>query len=61
MRIKKLFFVVVFFVTFFLYYSAPESPETIELEINTLSVDGLVLWQGVVGSDPYLAVHMQST
>ncbi|TSL61242.1 Basement membrane-specific heparan sulfate proteoglycan core protein [Bagarius yarrelli] len=27
--------------------SAPESPETIELEINTLSADGLILWQGV--------------
>ncbi|XP_060793464.1 basement membrane-specific heparan sulfate proteoglycan core protein isoform X6 [Neoarius graeffei] len=27
--------------------STPESPETIELEINTVSADGLVLWQGV--------------
>uniref|UniRef100_A0A671K5R1 Basement membrane-specific heparan sulfate proteoglycan core protein-like n=1 Tax=Sinocyclocheilus anshuiensis TaxID=1608454 RepID=A0A671K5R1_9TELE len=27
--------------------SAPDSPETIELEINTVSKDGLVLWQGV--------------
>ncbi|KAK3547531.1 hypothetical protein QTP86_021514, partial [Hemibagrus guttatus] len=27
--------------------SAPESPETIELEIKTLSADGLILWQGV--------------
>ncbi|XP_052450996.1 basement membrane-specific heparan sulfate proteoglycan core protein isoform X25 [Carassius gibelio] len=27
--------------------SAPDSPETIELEINTVSRDGLILWQGV--------------
>ncbi|XP_036447334.1 basement membrane-specific heparan sulfate proteoglycan core protein [Colossoma macropomum] len=27
--------------------SSPDSPETIELEINTLSPDGLILWQGV--------------
>ncbi|XP_058618890.1 basement membrane-specific heparan sulfate proteoglycan core protein isoform X17 [Onychostoma macrolepis] len=27
--------------------SAPDSPETIELEINTVSKDGLILWQGV--------------
>ncbi|XP_026092563.1 basement membrane-specific heparan sulfate proteoglycan core protein-like isoform X5 [Carassius auratus] len=27
--------------------SAPDFPETIELEINTASEDGLVLWQGV--------------
>uniref|UniRef100_A0A672L9B0 Heparan sulfate proteoglycan 2 n=1 Tax=Sinocyclocheilus grahami TaxID=75366 RepID=A0A672L9B0_SINGR len=27
--------------------SAPDSPETIELEINTVAKDGLVLWQGV--------------
>uniref|UniRef100_A0A8C1UIE5 Heparan sulfate proteoglycan 2 n=1 Tax=Cyprinus carpio TaxID=7962 RepID=A0A8C1UIE5_CYPCA len=27
--------------------SAPDSPETIELEINTVSEDGLILWQGV--------------
>ncbi|XP_060751007.1 basement membrane-specific heparan sulfate proteoglycan core protein isoform X1 [Tachysurus vachellii] len=27
--------------------SAPETPETIELEIKTLSADGLILWQGV--------------
>ncbi|XP_051735859.1 basement membrane-specific heparan sulfate proteoglycan core protein isoform X14 [Ctenopharyngodon idella] len=27
--------------------SAPDSPETIELEINTVSTDGLILWQGV--------------
>ncbi|XP_073795137.1 basement membrane-specific heparan sulfate proteoglycan core protein isoform X12 [Danio rerio] len=27
--------------------SAPDSPETIELEINTASKDGLILWQGV--------------
>ncbi|KAL1250062.1 hypothetical protein QQF64_021067, partial [Cirrhinus molitorella] len=26
--------------------SAPDSPETIELEINTVSKDGLILWQG---------------
>ncbi|XP_053096921.1 basement membrane-specific heparan sulfate proteoglycan core protein isoform X12 [Pangasianodon hypophthalmus] len=31
--------------------SAPESPETIELEINTLSPDGLILWQGVESGD----------
>uniref|UniRef100_A0AAR2JID5 Heparan sulfate proteoglycan 2 n=1 Tax=Pygocentrus nattereri TaxID=42514 RepID=A0AAR2JID5_PYGNA len=31
-------------------FSSPDSPETIELEINTLSPDGLILWQGVVGS-----------
>ncbi|XP_058266507.1 basement membrane-specific heparan sulfate proteoglycan core protein-like isoform X2 [Hemibagrus wyckioides] len=30
--------------------SAPESPETIELEIKTLSADGLILWQGVESS-----------
>uniref|UniRef100_A0A8C2AGW3 Cell adhesion molecule-related/down-regulated by oncogenes n=1 Tax=Cyprinus carpio TaxID=7962 RepID=A0A8C2AGW3_CYPCA len=29
-------------------FSAPDSPETIELEINTVSKDGLILWQGVV-------------
>lgn len=29
-------------------FSAPDSPETIELEINTVSEDGLILWQGVV-------------
>ncbi|XP_016315955.1 basement membrane-specific heparan sulfate proteoglycan core protein isoform X2 [Sinocyclocheilus anshuiensis] len=27
--------------------SAPDSPETIELEINTVSKDGLIMWQGV--------------
>nr|XP_055043669.1 basement membrane-specific heparan sulfate proteoglycan core protein isoform X17 [Misgurnus anguillicaudatus] len=27
--------------------SSPDSPETIELEINTVSSDGLVFWQGV--------------
>ncbi|XP_076839971.1 basement membrane-specific heparan sulfate proteoglycan core protein isoform X4 [Brachyhypopomus gauderio] len=27
--------------------SGPDSPETIELEINTASPDGLILWQGV--------------
>ncbi|KAL7859348.1 hypothetical protein SRHO_G00144950 [Serrasalmus rhombeus] len=27
--------------------SSPDSPESIELEINTLSPDGLILWQGV--------------
>ncbi|XP_072552989.1 basement membrane-specific heparan sulfate proteoglycan core protein [Salminus brasiliensis] len=27
--------------------SAPDAPETIELEINTVSSDGLLLWQGV--------------
>ncbi|XP_046725155.1 basement membrane-specific heparan sulfate proteoglycan core protein isoform X3 [Silurus meridionalis] len=27
--------------------SSPVSPETIELEINTISEDGLILWQGV--------------
>ncbi|XP_051515995.1 basement membrane-specific heparan sulfate proteoglycan core protein isoform X1 [Myxocyprinus asiaticus] len=27
--------------------SAPDSPETIELEISTVSRDGLILWQGV--------------
>ncbi|XP_053339071.1 basement membrane-specific heparan sulfate proteoglycan core protein isoform X5 [Clarias gariepinus] len=31
--------------------SAPEAPETIELEINTLSSDGLILWQGVESGD----------
>lgn len=29
-------------------FSAPDSPETIELEINTVSEEGLILWQGVV-------------
>ncbi|XP_072305364.1 basement membrane-specific heparan sulfate proteoglycan core protein isoform X2 [Eucyclogobius newberryi] len=28
--------------------SAPDSPETIEFDINTSSSDGLILWQGVV-------------
>lgn len=28
--------------------SAHDSPETIELEINTSSSEGLILWQGVV-------------
>lgn len=28
--------------------SAHDSPETIEMEINTSSSDGLILWQGVV-------------
>ncbi|KAL7864275.1 hypothetical protein AOLI_G00156950 [Acnodon oligacanthus] len=36
--------------------SSPDSPETIELEINTLSPDGLILWQGV---EPAAALSVQ--
>lgn len=32
--------------------SAHDSPETIELEINTGSTEGLILWQGVVSPGP---------
>ncbi|XP_078806355.1 basement membrane-specific heparan sulfate proteoglycan core protein isoform X10 [Oryzias latipes] len=39
--------------------SAHDSPETIEVEINTLSSDGLILWQGVetVGARNLRKVH----
>lgn len=33
-------------------FSAYDSPETIELEINTDSSEGLILWQGVVSPRP---------
>lgn len=35
--------------------SAFDSPETIELEINTDSSEGLILWQGVVSPPPALS------
>lgn len=38
----------------FRLFSAHDSPETIELEINTGSSEGLILWQGVVSQSPSL-------
>lgn len=35
-------------VIFLFCFSGQHSPETIELEINTGSSEGLILWQGVV-------------
>uniref|UniRef100_A0A673N5J0 Cell adhesion molecule-related/down-regulated by oncogenes n=1 Tax=Sinocyclocheilus rhinocerous TaxID=307959 RepID=A0A673N5J0_9TELE len=44
-------------------FSAPDSPETIELEINTVAKDGLLLWQGVVcqgkGKD-FISIGLQN-
>lgn len=40
------------FFFYYVWYSAHDSPETIELEINTGSSDGLILWQGVVSPGP---------
>uniref|UniRef100_A0A7N8XAL3 Heparan sulfate proteoglycan 2 n=1 Tax=Mastacembelus armatus TaxID=205130 RepID=A0A7N8XAL3_9TELE len=34
-------------LSYIIYQSAHDSPETIELEINTSSSEGLILWQGV--------------
>lgn len=41
--------------------SAFDSPETIELEINTDSSEGLILWQGVVSGPPGDSVVPSST
>ncbi|XP_050787084.1 basement membrane-specific heparan sulfate proteoglycan core protein isoform X2 [Gopherus flavomarginatus] len=37
--------------------SHPKSPETIELEVRTRSLNGLLLWQGVVTGQPALKPH----
>ncbi|KAJ8260293.1 hypothetical protein GJAV_G00179310 [Gymnothorax javanicus] len=37
--------------------SSPDGPETIELELRTLSPDGLVLWQGVEPSGALRKLH----
>jgi len=56
--------VVLHYWQFLICFSAPDSPETIELEINTVSEDGLILWQGVVclyTKAPYWILgHMRS-
>lgn len=41
-------------IVIFVRFSAHDSPETIELEINTGSSEGLILWQGVVSAGPVL-------
>ncbi len=46
---------------YFFCFSAPDSPETIELEINTGSSEGLILWQGVVSPGPVLrSIHYRT-
>lgn len=40
--------------------SAHDSPETIEVEINTRSSEGLILWQGVVSPDLGLILVLSS-
>uniref|UniRef100_A0A669CHP6 Heparan sulfate proteoglycan 2 n=1 Tax=Oreochromis niloticus TaxID=8128 RepID=A0A669CHP6_ORENI len=39
--------IIIVVLLFFFFLSAHDSPETIEMEINTSSSDGLILWQGV--------------